>query len=256
MYLPAIERRFRLGKEDEPRFQWRAYPRAVARPIFLFGWPSMNPSLLGGRVDWLYHETFLESEAHLAEKTRRCTAAQAAGWRQWRSQELLMGHYSARYKELDLQAGGNEAFRQGAPGRRWNADRCALKGKDQELTDGENEPKPLSFSFRGLYRSFGLRPDHPADHAVNWGTILGHRLGSCLLFSDAIHLWTRMGEFERSLGPKADPDGQYGLDGLFVCALCLFFQLDDPVRVPHMRGYCSCQYFCCPGLYFRQYSTQ
>lgn len=54
-------------------------------------------------VDWLYHEaTFLESEAHLAEKTRHSTAAQAARLAAMAGvKNLLMGHYSARYKELE-----------------------------------------------------------------------------------------------------------------------------------------------------------
>ena len=55
-------------------------------------------------VDALYHEsTFLESEAHLAEKTMHTTAKQAASIAQKaRVKTLIMGHYSTRYGNIEL----------------------------------------------------------------------------------------------------------------------------------------------------------
>jgi len=55
-------------------------------------------------VDLLYHEsTFLESNASLADKTYHSTAAQAADIaKQCKAKSLVIGHYSARYKEIDL----------------------------------------------------------------------------------------------------------------------------------------------------------
>ncbi|MVO08389.1 ribonuclease Z [Flavobacterium sp. TP390] len=55
-------------------------------------------------VDALYHEsTFLESEAHLAEKTMHTTAKQAATIAQKaRVKTLIMGHYSTRYGNIEL----------------------------------------------------------------------------------------------------------------------------------------------------------
>ncbi|WP_318344544.1 ribonuclease Z [Flagellimonas baculiformis] len=55
-------------------------------------------------VDTLYHEsTFLETEAHLCGKTKHSTAKQAA---QIASQahvdSLILGHYSTRYKSIEL----------------------------------------------------------------------------------------------------------------------------------------------------------
>ena len=54
-------------------------------------------------VDALYHEsTFLESEAHLAEKTMHTTAKQAASIAQKaRVKTLIMGHYSTRYGNIE-----------------------------------------------------------------------------------------------------------------------------------------------------------
>ena len=55
-------------------------------------------------VDMLYHEsTFLESEAHLGAKTKHATAAQAAQIAQKANVgKLILGHYSTRYKSIDL----------------------------------------------------------------------------------------------------------------------------------------------------------
>tara|TARA_Y100000815_G_C13275181_1_gene474640 strand:- start:325 stop:1230 length:906 start_codon:yes stop_codon:yes gene_type:complete len=55
-------------------------------------------------VDALYHETtFLESEAHLAEKTMHTTAKQAATIAlKARVKTLIMGHYSTRYGNIEL----------------------------------------------------------------------------------------------------------------------------------------------------------
>ena len=69
--------------------------------------PSMVPSLK--EVNTLYHEaTFLDKEAHLAEKTGHSTALQAAQIaRDAGVDRLILGHYSTRYKSL-------EAFREEA----------------------------------------------------------------------------------------------------------------------------------------------
>ncbi|UOX33156.1 ribonuclease Z [Flavobacterium sediminilitoris] len=55
-------------------------------------------------VDVLYHEsTFLESEAHLAEKTMHTTAIQAATIaKKANVKQLVIGHYSTRYGNIEL----------------------------------------------------------------------------------------------------------------------------------------------------------
>ncbi len=55
-------------------------------------------------ADALYHEaTFLESEAHLAIKTKHATAKQAASIAKDAGVgKLILGHYSTRYKGIDL----------------------------------------------------------------------------------------------------------------------------------------------------------
>jgi len=55
-------------------------------------------------VDVLYHEsTFLESEAHLCERTKHATAKQAATIAQKSGVgQLILGHFSTRYKSLNL----------------------------------------------------------------------------------------------------------------------------------------------------------
>lgn len=55
-------------------------------------------------VDCLYHEsTFLESEAHLAEKTMHSTAIQAATIAQKAQvKSLILGHFSTRYGTIEL----------------------------------------------------------------------------------------------------------------------------------------------------------
>lgn len=55
-------------------------------------------------VDVLYHEsTFLETEAHLAEKTMHTTAKQAAIIAKKANVKILvMGHYSTRYGNIEL----------------------------------------------------------------------------------------------------------------------------------------------------------
>lgn len=55
-------------------------------------------------VDVLYHETtFLEKEAHLAEKTMHTTAKQAATIAlQANVKTLVLGHYSTRYESIEL----------------------------------------------------------------------------------------------------------------------------------------------------------
>lgn len=60
-------------------------------------------------VDVLYHEsTFLESEAHLCERTMHCTAKQAATIaKKANAKQLVLGHFSTRY-------GSTEPFREEA----------------------------------------------------------------------------------------------------------------------------------------------
>ncbi len=55
-------------------------------------------------VDYLYHEsTFLEPEEHLCQKTMHSTAGQAAKIAKLAKVDtLILGHYSTRYKSLDL----------------------------------------------------------------------------------------------------------------------------------------------------------
>ncbi|MEM1260261.1 MAG: ribonuclease Z, partial [Bacteroidota bacterium] len=52
----------------------------------------------------LYHEsTFLESELHLCQKTKHSTAMQAAKTAKQASVDtLILGHYSTRYKTIEL----------------------------------------------------------------------------------------------------------------------------------------------------------
>ena len=54
--------------------------------------------------DALYHEsTFLESEARLAPKTKHCTAKEAATIANAANVgTLILGHYSTRYKSIEL----------------------------------------------------------------------------------------------------------------------------------------------------------
>ncbi|WP_431160916.1 ribonuclease Z [Flagellimonas beolgyonensis] len=55
-------------------------------------------------VDVLYHEsTFLDSESHLCEKTKHSTAKQAAQIAKMaHAKQLILGHYSTRYKSIEL----------------------------------------------------------------------------------------------------------------------------------------------------------
>ncbi|SDF07590.1 ribonuclease Z [Cellulophaga baltica] len=55
-------------------------------------------------VDVLYHEaTFLETQAELAPKTKHSTAKEAASIaKQANVGQLILGHYSTRYKSIDL----------------------------------------------------------------------------------------------------------------------------------------------------------
>lgn len=64
--------------------------------------PDIIPIISG--VDLLYHEaTFLESEVHLAEKTKHATAKQAALIaKDANIGTLVLGHYSTRYKSISL----------------------------------------------------------------------------------------------------------------------------------------------------------
>lgn len=64
--------------------------------------PSIVPQIKN--VDILYHEsTFLESEAKLALKTKHTTAKEAATIAKLASvKTLILGHYSTRYKSIDL----------------------------------------------------------------------------------------------------------------------------------------------------------
>jgi ribonuclease Z len=64
--------------------------------------PSMVPILT--KIDLLYHEaTFLETEKELAKKTKHSTAKEAATIaKEAQVGQLIIGHYSNRYKDLDL----------------------------------------------------------------------------------------------------------------------------------------------------------
>lgn len=55
-------------------------------------------------VDTLYHEsTFLDSEERLCQKTKHTTAKQAATIAKMaQAKQLILGHYSTRYKSLEL----------------------------------------------------------------------------------------------------------------------------------------------------------
>jgi len=55
-------------------------------------------------VDVLYHEsTFLDSETHLSEKTKHATAKEAASIAKSANVgKLILGHYSTRYKSIEL----------------------------------------------------------------------------------------------------------------------------------------------------------
>lgn len=63
---------------------------------------SVLPLIQG--VDTLYHEsTFLESEAHLCEKTKHSTAKQAAEIaKKGNVSKLILGHFSTRYPSIEL----------------------------------------------------------------------------------------------------------------------------------------------------------
>ncbi len=64
--------------------------------------PRIVPQIMG--VDALYHEsTFLESDAHLSTKTKHATAKEAAKIAQAAEVgTLILGHYSTRYKSIEL----------------------------------------------------------------------------------------------------------------------------------------------------------
>ena len=64
--------------------------------------PEIIPQI--SKVDVLYHEsTFLESEAHLSAKTKHTTAKEAAAIAKAANVgTLLLGHYSTRYKSIEL----------------------------------------------------------------------------------------------------------------------------------------------------------
>lgn len=55
-------------------------------------------------VDFLYHEsTFLDSEMHLSAKTKHATAKEAAAMaKAAQVKKLILGHYSTRYKSIEL----------------------------------------------------------------------------------------------------------------------------------------------------------
>ena len=67
--------------------------------------PEIVPQIV--HVDVLYHEsTFLESEAYLSAKTKHTTAKEAAAIAKAANVGvLLLGHYSTRYKSIELFKG-------------------------------------------------------------------------------------------------------------------------------------------------------
>ncbi|RKN78019.1 ribonuclease Z [Ulvibacterium marinum] len=64
--------------------------------------PDITEQIMG--VDILYHEaTFLETEKHLSAKTKHATAKEAATMAKMaKVGKLILGHYSTRYKSIDL----------------------------------------------------------------------------------------------------------------------------------------------------------
>lgn len=64
--------------------------------------PEIIPQIEG--VDVLYHEsTFLDSEEHLSGKTKHATAKEAAAIaKEAKVGTLVLGHYSTRYKSIEL----------------------------------------------------------------------------------------------------------------------------------------------------------
>jgi len=64
--------------------------------------PQIIPQIK--KVDVLYHEsTFLDSEEHLSSKTKHATAKEAARIaKQAEVGTLILGHYSTRYKSIEL----------------------------------------------------------------------------------------------------------------------------------------------------------
>ncbi len=64
--------------------------------------PELVPMIKN--VDWLYHEsTFLDSEMHLSAKTKHATAKEAASIaKDAQVGKLILGHYSTRYKSIEL----------------------------------------------------------------------------------------------------------------------------------------------------------
>ncbi len=64
--------------------------------------PDIVPLITG--VDALYHEaTFLETETHLAQKTKHATAKEAALIaKAAKVESLILGHYSTRYKSISF----------------------------------------------------------------------------------------------------------------------------------------------------------
>ncbi len=64
--------------------------------------PEIIPQIK--EADVLYHEsTFLDSEAHLSSKTKHATAKEAAAIaKEANVGQLILGHYSTRYKSIDL----------------------------------------------------------------------------------------------------------------------------------------------------------
>tara|TARA_R110000868_G_scaffold109560_1_gene297742 strand:+ start:3189 stop:4106 length:918 start_codon:yes stop_codon:yes gene_type:complete len=64
--------------------------------------PSIVPQI--NEVDVLYHEaTFLDSQSDLASKTKHSTAKEAASIaKQANVGQLILGHYSTRYKSIEL----------------------------------------------------------------------------------------------------------------------------------------------------------
>jgi ribonuclease Z len=80
------------------------------------------------RVDLLYHEaTFMEAEKDKARETKHSTAAEAAAMaKQCEAGKLLIGHFSARYRELEpLLLEAREIF---------NNTELAIEGNTFELT--------------------------------------------------------------------------------------------------------------------------
>lgn len=83
-----------------------SFPPQVAKSYAFCSDTMYNEAIIPiiENVDYLYHEsTFLESEAHLSERTMHSTAKEAATIAlKARVKNLILGHYSTRYGNIEF----------------------------------------------------------------------------------------------------------------------------------------------------------